>query len=116
MKFDRFELNESCRELRRHDGSLVPLTTAEFDLLCVFVRNPLRSLTRSEVIELLPRKGARESGRSVDVTLSRLRRKIEMDPRHPVLIKTIRHRGYVFTVVARDDLESALERATSGAL
>ena len=104
-------MNEFRRELRRPDGSLVPLTTAEFDLLCVFVKNPLRSLTRFEVIQLLPRRSARDSGRSVDVTLSRLRRKIEVNPRDPMLIKTVRDRGYVLAVAVNDDLDEAPQRA-----
>ena len=89
-------MNESCRELRRIDGPRVPLTTAEFDLLCVFVNNPMRPLTRAEVLRLAPPRAARDSGRSVDVTVSRLRRKIERDPREPALIKTIRDEGYAF--------------------
>lgn len=101
-------MSELSRELRRHDGSLVPLTTAEFDMLCVFAKNPLRLLTRAEVIQLSPRRGARDSGRSVDVTVSRLRRKIEMNPREPVLIKTVRDTGYVFAVAVLEEGESEI--------
>lgn len=96
LRFDCYEIHESERELRRLDGSRVPLTTAEFDLLCVFVKNPHRSLSRSEVIRLAPPRAVRDSGRSVDVTISRLRRKIERDPREPVIIKTVRDQGYLF--------------------
>jgi len=103
LRFDRFEMNESCRELRRIDGARVPLTTAEFDLLCVFVNNPMRSLSRSEVLRLAPPRSVRDSGRSVDVTVSRLRRKIERDPRQPTLIRTVRDEGYVFVAAVRHD-------------
>ena len=96
-------MNESYRELRRLDGSLVPLTTAEFNLLCVFVKNPLRSLSRAEVLQLAPPRVARDSGRSVDVIVSRLRRKIERDPREPVLIKTVRDEGYLFAAIVHGE-------------
>ena len=96
LRFDRYDLDESTRELRRDDGARVSLTTAEFELLRVFVSHPQRSLSRAEVIELLAAGAVRESGRSVDVTISRLRRKIEQDPHKPNLIKTVRDKGYFF--------------------
>jgi two-component system OmpR family response regulator len=61
------------------------------------VNNPQRSLTRAEVLQLAPPRPARDSGRSVDVTISRLRRKIERNARKPALIKTVRNKGYFFT-------------------
>ena len=95
-------MNEGQRELRRGDGSCVQLTTAEFDLLCVFLKHPLRPLSRADVMRLAPPRAARETGRSIDVTISRLRRKIESNPRRPALIKTVRDQGYMLTTaVAR---------------
>jgi two-component system OmpR family response regulator len=104
LRFDRYDLDESRRELRRDDGARVSLTTAEFELLRVFVSHPQRSLTRAEVIQLMAARAVRESGRSVDVTISRLRRKIEQDPHKPSLIKTVRDKGYFFAAAVHHEV------------
>jgi two-component system, OmpR family, phosphate regulon response regulator OmpR len=81
----------------RHNGVEIPLTTAEFALLRVFVAHPNRVLSRDLLLERL--KGYERSpfDRTIDVRVARLRRKIEPDPAAPVFIRTVRGEGYMFT-------------------
>jgi two-component system, OmpR family, response regulator len=98
VNFSRWQLDLGRRELKRRDGTLVPLSAGEFSLLQVLVEHPQQVLSRDF---LLDRTRGRESGpydRSVDIQLSRLRRKIEQDPKHPELIKTVRSGGYMFSM------------------
>jgi two-component system OmpR family response regulator len=97
LSFEGWQLDLGRRELKRADGALVPLSTGEFELLVVLAEHPQQVMSRDE---LLDRTRGREGGpfdRSVDVQLSRLRRKIEADPRSPQIIKTIRSGGYMFS-------------------
>jgi two-component system OmpR family response regulator len=75
----------------------VAVTGAEFDLLQTFCERPGRVLSRDQLIELKQGRTAGPFERSIDVLVSRLRQKIEADPRDPELIKTIRSGGYLFT-------------------
>jgi two-component system, OmpR family, response regulator len=75
----------------------VTTTSAEFDLLLAFCQHPGRILSREQLLELTHGGLAGPIERSVDVHFSRIRQKIEPDPRDPVLIKTVRLGGYVFT-------------------
>lgn len=77
-------------------GTEVPISTAEFQLLQVFVEHPNRVLSRDDLIERL--KGYERSAfdRSIDVRVTRLRRRIEADPAHPAYIRTVRGEGYLF--------------------
>jgi two-component system, OmpR family, response regulator len=96
ITFDGWRLDLSRRELRRPDGALVPLTAGEFDLLAVLAERPGRVLSREQLLDLTRGREAQPFDRSVDVQLSRLRRKIEADPKEPAIIKTVRGGGYVF--------------------
>lgn len=78
-------------------GTLVSLTAGEFDLLLAFVEHPQRVLSRDQLLDYTKGHGAMNFDRSVDVQLSRLRRKIEANPKEPQLIKTVRGGGYLFT-------------------
>ena len=83
-------------------GIKVAMTGAEFDLLHALCENPNRVLTREQLINMThgPTTGPFE--RSIDVLISRLRQKIEADPRKPAFIQTVRSEGYIFsTHVAR---------------
>jgi len=95
--FAGWRLDTVRRELRRADGTLVPMTDTEFDLLTVFVEQPQRVLSRDQLLDRLRGRVAQAFDRSIDVAVMRLRRKIEPDPAHPELIKTVRNGGYVFT-------------------
>ena len=95
--FAGWRLDTVRRELRRADGTLVPMTDTEFDLLSVFAEMPQRVLSRDQLLDRLRGRVAQAFDRSIDVAVMRLRRKIETDPAHPELIKTVRNGGYVFT-------------------
>jgi len=75
----------------------MPLTAGEFDLLAALAEHPGRVLTRDQLLDLTKGRDAIPFDRSIDVQISRLRRKIEDDPKEPSLIKTVRSGGYVFT-------------------
>ncbi|MFA9462185.1 response regulator [Thiohalorhabdus methylotrophus] len=90
-------LDVAQREVVGPDGVALPLSTGEFNLLMAFLDHPRVVLSRDQ---LLDRTRGREAGaydRSIDNQVSRLRRKIEADPAHPGLIKTIWGAGYQFT-------------------
>jgi DNA-binding response OmpR family regulator len=79
------------------DGRLIPLTNSEFSLLCAFLSAPQRVLTRDQLLERSRLHSLEVYDRSIDVTILRLRRKIEADPANPVLLTTERGAGYAFT-------------------
>jgi len=94
--FDGWVLARSRRELRSPTGVLVELTSAEFDLLNAFVSNPQRVIGREKLIELSRTRLADSSDRSIDVLVSRLRRKLAGAGKDPP-IRTVRGVGYMFT-------------------
>ncbi len=103
VRFAGWQLDLASRRLFAPDGKEVALTTGEFDLLAVFVRHPNRVLSRDRLLELTRHREAGPFDRSIDAQVGRLRRKIESDPERPVLIKSVRAAGYVFTSsVTRD--------------
>jgi two-component system OmpR family response regulator len=79
------------------EEAVVDLTSGEFDLLLAFVERPHRVLNRDQLLDLTRGRDATPFDRSIDVQVSRLRRKIENDPKVPELIKTVRSGGYLFT-------------------
>ena len=98
LVFEGWVLDVGRRELKREEGTLVPLSTGEFELLQVLAENAQQVMSSDE---LLDQTHGRESGpfdRSVDVQLSRLRRKIELNPKSPQIIKTVRSGGYMFSL------------------
>jgi DNA-binding response OmpR family regulator len=94
--FGPYRLDAKRRELTR-DGEHLALTSSEFDLLQVFLARPNRLLDRDSLLDLL--KGYERSpfDRSMDVQVARLRSKIEPDTKHPIYIRTVWGKGYVFT-------------------
>lgn len=84
------------RSLTSPEGVLVPLSTGEFDLLAAFVAHPQRVLSRDQLLDLARGRDAQPFDRSIDVQVSRLRRKIEANPAEPTLIRTVRGGGYLF--------------------
>jgi two-component system OmpR family response regulator len=97
FKFKGWKLDARQRQLLSPEGAVVDLTTGEFDLLLVFVERPQRVLNRDQLLDLARGRDATSFDRSIDVQVSRLRRKIESDPKDPQLIKTVRSGGYLFT-------------------
>ncbi|HET7238864.1 MAG TPA: response regulator [Terrimicrobiaceae bacterium] len=89
-------LDVGRREVLGPDGVAVPLSNAEFRLLCVFLERPEVILSRDQLLDLTSGRTADVWDRSVDNQVSRLRRKIEDDPAEPTLIKTCWGDGYQF--------------------
>ena len=79
------------------DGTRVALTSAEFDLLSTFCDHPGRVLSRERLLDLTQGPGSASQDRSVDIVVSRLRLKIEKNPREPDLVQTVRSSGYIFS-------------------
>jgi two-component system OmpR family response regulator len=97
-RFDRWRLDTGARELLRDDGVTVPLSTGEYELLVSLVERPQRVLSRDQLLDLARGHGASALDRSIDTQVSRLRKKLELDPADPKLIKTVWGGGYVFAV------------------
>lgn len=95
--FDRWGLDTGLRALLRDDGVTVPLSTGEFDLLIALVERPQRVLNRDQLLDLARGRSAAGLDRSIDTQVSRLRKKLELDPGDPKIIKTVWGGGYMFT-------------------
>jgi DNA-binding response OmpR family regulator len=100
-KFAGWTMDVTSRELRDEKNVLRELTTAEFNLLEIFVRRPHRALSRDELMDLLKGHDYLPLDRSIDALVSRLRRKIDSGSDTPVKIKSIRSIGYMFSCDAR---------------
>ena len=97
MAFAGWSLDLAARALETDNGIAVELTAGEFDLLAAFVRRPHQVLSRDDIMDVLKGRQADVFDRSIDIQVSRLRRKLNDDPRQPVLIRTVRNAGYLFT-------------------
>jgi two-component system, OmpR family, response regulator len=95
-RFAGWELDLRTRKLTAPSGKMVELTNAEFGLLTAFLNAPQRILSRDRLLELSKGYDDEVFDRSIDVQILRLRRKIEVDPSRPALIKTERGAGYFF--------------------
>ncbi len=96
-RFDHWALDTGARELLREDGVTVPLSTGEYDLLIALVERPQRVLSRDQLLDLARGRTAAGIDRSIDTQVSRLRKKLEVDPADPKIIKTVWGGGYMFT-------------------
>jgi two-component system, OmpR family, response regulator len=96
VKFGGWTLDLDRRQLTGPGAKQVELTAFEFQLLSVFAQKPGRVLSRDQILELVASRHWNPSDRSIDVHVGKLRRKLQDDPRHPGLIKTVRGIGYVF--------------------
>ncbi len=97
LDFAGWRLDLGLRQLHTPEGTRVTLTSGEFDLLAAFCEHPRRVLTRDQLLDLTHGRNARAFDRSIDIQVSRLRRKIEPDVRAPTFITTVRSGGYFFT-------------------
>ena len=97
VRFGTKWLNLDARVLRDEDGVEHPLTTSEFNLLKAFAENPKRVLSRERLLDLANARDPDAFDRAIDVRITRIRRKIEPDPDHPRIIRTVRGAGYVFS-------------------
>ncbi len=99
--FDRFVVDLDARLVTDDTGEHVALTSAEFDLLACFVLHPRRVLSRDQILDWTHGRSADPFDRTVDITVSRLRKKFEtLDPDNR-LIGTIRNGGYLLTAPVR---------------
>jgi two-component system, OmpR family, response regulator len=96
LEFSGWRLDVTARQLFSPAGALVPLRAAEFDLLVALAERPQRVLNRDQLLDLSRGRAATSFDRSVDVQISRLRRKLKLDAESPDLIRTVRGGGYVF--------------------
>lgn len=96
-EFSGWQLNIQQRRLLSAQQVEVMLTSGEFDLLLTFLERPNRVLSRDQLLNLTKQRDANPYDRSIDIQISRLRKRIEVDPKQPQLIKTIRGGGYMLT-------------------
>ena len=101
-RFAGWTLDTSRRALVSPQGVLTDLTTGEFDLLVAFVEHPQRVLNRDQLLDLARGRVSLAFDRSIDNQVSRLRKKIEADPKRPQLIRTHWDGGYSFAAEVRE--------------
>ena len=97
IRFSGWHIDRGSRRLIDPAGTRVALTSAEFDLLATFCDHPGRVLSRDRLLDLTQGPSSLSQERSIDIVVSRLRLKIEKDPREPMLIQTVRSSGYLFS-------------------
>lgn len=93
-QFEGWTLNVPLHALKSPSGARVHISNGEFGLLLALLTRPNRNLSRDQLLELSRLRSTEVYGRSIDVQILRLRRKIEIDPARPALITTERGRGY----------------------
>lgn len=98
LKAGPWLIDPAAQEVTGEDGEPLPLSTAEFRLFFAFLTHPQRVLTRDQLLDLTQGRAALPFDRSIDNLVSRLRRKVEPDPKNPTLIKTHWGGGYSLTV------------------
>jgi two-component system, OmpR family, response regulator len=101
ITFDNWILHVGARELVSTAGEVMPLSTGEFKLLSVLLDRPRMVLTREQLLDHAYGQYAEVLDRAIDTHISRLRRKIEIDPKSPKIIKTVWGGGYVFSAEVR---------------
>lgn len=89
-------VNLDARRVLDRDGRPIELTATEFDLLVAMITRPNRILSRSQLLAGERDAAGRDGDRSIDIRITRLRRKIEADPQQPALIRTVRGEGYMY--------------------
>ena len=96
VRFRDYVLNLESNQLFKSDGAEISITGMEFDLLKAFITHPNRVLTRDQLLDLAHNRNWDPFDRSIDVRITRIRRKIEQDPAKPQIIKTVWGKGYIF--------------------
>ena len=95
--FEGWTLDKNKRRLIDPETIVVPLSAGEYELLLTFIEHAGRTLTRDQLLQLTRNRDAGPFDRTIDVQVSRLRRKVELDPKNPLIIQTVRGGGYIFT-------------------
>ena len=96
VSIGRCLLDLKSRTLRDGKGRDVPITAMEFDLLKALVEHPNQVLSRDRLLSLTRNREWEPFDRSIDIRITRLRRKLEDDPARPRAIRTVRGAGYMF--------------------
>ena len=96
VKFGDYSLDLEAHQLLDRNNQSVSLTSMEFDLLKAFAENPNKVLNRDQLLNLSHNRDWDPFDRSIDIRITRLRRKIENEPSKPQIIKTVRGVGYMF--------------------
>ncbi|MFA5961001.1 MAG: winged helix-turn-helix domain-containing protein [Tatlockia sp.] len=97
LLFSGWRLYPASRQIFSTTNQELLLSAGEYDLLCAFINQPQRVLGRDFLLQVTKNSDMTPFDRRIDVQISRLRQKIEFDAKNPVLIKTIRNGGYLFT-------------------
>jgi two-component system, OmpR family, response regulator len=97
FEFAGWRLDVSRRELRSPANARVGLRAAKFDVLLALVEHPQRVLSRDQLLDSARGRAGDAFDRTIDLYISRLRRRLEADPKEPALIKTMRSERYIFT-------------------
>lgn len=101
ISFAGYTLDTQRREVTSPEGAAIDLSGGEYDLLLAFLEHPNRVLSRDQLLELARNRSPDPFDRSIDVQVSRLRRKLEANDKTPALIKTVRGAGYIFVPAVR---------------
>ncbi|TIO08298.1 response regulator transcription factor [Mesorhizobium sp.] len=96
IRFGGCILDMDGRTMVDPDGADVQLTSMEFDLLCVFARHPRQILSRDQLCRLAHNRDLEPGDRSIDIRITRLRKKFETEPDAPAVLVTVRGEGYVY--------------------
>lgn len=96
-RFKSWELDKTARRLTSPDNLEISLSSGEYMLLLTFLERPQQVLSRDRLLDLTRNRSAAPFDRSIDIQISRIRSKIEEDPKNPRLIKTVRSGGYILT-------------------
>ncbi len=96
FRFGKTWLDLDAAKLIEDDGSEVPLTSMEFNLLKLFAKNRGRVLNRDQILEGAHDRAWDPFDRSIDIRISRIRKKIEVNPSKPEVIRTVRGVGYIY--------------------
>lgn len=97
IEFDGWKIDVNGRTITAPNGDDIFLTNAEFNLFTALAKAPNRVLTRDFLLDAISRDDDAPSDRLIDVLISRVRKKIEREPRNPKLIVTVPGCGYKFT-------------------
>ncbi len=98
LKFAGFQLDITCRELIDSQGNKVVINGSDYELLTLFLQSPSETLSRETIAGSTRGREAAPLDRFVDMHISRLRQVLNEDAKNPVIIKTVRGKGYVLTV------------------
>ncbi len=96
IEFAEWVLDLASQQLKSAAGQTIHLTQAEYRILNYLVLNPRRMISRDQLMDVVTGRGWEPFDRSIDVHISNLRRKVDLDPKLPSLIRTVRGSGYMF--------------------